>query len=62
MDAKEYPKVPAIAMADPITVFRSMVSLKTMVETTMMMTRLAVFKTEEVTAPTAAVKAKANSL
>ena len=51
-----------MAMADPMTVFRSMASWKTTAETTMMMTRLAVLSTEEVTDPTKAVKAKAHSL
>lgn len=49
-------------MADPITVLRLIASLKRMEETTIIMTRFAVFKTEDVTAPTFAVKAKANSL
>ena len=62
MEAMEYAKVPPIAIADPITVLRSMASLKMIADTTMIITRFAVFKTEEVTLPTCAVKAKANSL
>ena len=48
-------------MADPITVLRSIASLNTIEETTMMMTLLAVFKTDEVTAPTWLVNAKAKA-
>ena len=51
-----------MAMADPTTVFRSMASWKTIADTTMIITRFAVFSTEDVTAPTDAVKAKANSV
>ena len=58
-EAREYANVPKMAMPDPMTVLRSMASWKTTEETTIMMTRLAVFNTEEVTAPTWLVKAKA---
>ncbi len=44
-----------------MTVLRSIASWKTTAETTMMMTRLAVFSTEEVTAPTWLVNANANN-
>ena len=62
LEVREYANVPAMAIADPMTVLRSMGSWKTMADTTMIMTRLAVFKTDEVTDPTKAVKAKAHSL
>ena len=50
-----------MAMADPMTVLRSMASWKITAETTMIMTRLAVLSTEEVTLPTLAVNAKATA-
>lgn len=59
---REYRKVPVMAMADPIILFLPSPSLKRMAETTIMITRLAVLRTEEVTAPTWAVKPNANSL
>lgn len=61
-DVIEYANVPQIAIADPMTVFLSMASLNTTDETTMMITRLAVLRTEEVTDPTNDVNAKAHSL
>ena len=51
-----------MAMAEPMTVFRSIASWNTIEETTMMMTRFAVLRTEEVTDPTKDVNAKAHSL
>lgn len=51
--------MPEIAMAEPMIVLRSIASWNTMADTTIMMTRLAVLRTEEVTDPTNAVKAKA---
>jgi hypothetical protein len=61
LDVREYANVPPIAIADPITVLRSIASLKTIAETTIIITLFAVFSTDEVTEPTCAVKAKAHS-
>ena len=61
-DANEYANVPAMAMPDPRIVLRSMASENTIALTTIIMTRLAVFRTEDVTAPNDAVNPNAHSL